>query len=298
MASAVSPITQFQSGSYLTIAEYKNAPTAIDYNNLVVGGTSAQQDAELASVIQRASSWVDIYVNQPLIAQNFQEQSRTRITQEGFMVISPDYNNVVAVNSLAYGATPTAMTTVPATSLTSIWFEKSQFIYPMSQVGIGYSSQGPLSFGFPPSVRSRIYAAYNYTAGYCNGLINTASAGATSFTMIDPICLTAGTLVTIYDGQYTEQVTISSSYTYGSSTINITSALKYAHASGVAVGNMPQAVKEAAILATTDFLKVRGDNSLTMGITTRASSGPSAGSVFGSDLQLAKELLAPFRRMR
>ena len=96
MASAVSPITQFQSGSYLTIAEYKNAPTAIDYNNLVTGGTSAQQDAELASVIQRASSWIDIYVNQPLIAQNFQEQSRTRITQEGFMVISPDYNNVVA----------------------------------------------------------------------------------------------------------------------------------------------------------------------------------------------------------
>ena len=76
MTSAVSPITQFQSGSYLTIAEYKNAPTAIDYNNLVTGGTSAQQDAELASVIQRASSWIDIYVNQPLIAQNFLEQCR------------------------------------------------------------------------------------------------------------------------------------------------------------------------------------------------------------------------------
>ena len=298
MVSAVSPITQFQSGAYLTIAEYKNAPTAIDYNNLVVGGTSAQQDAELASVIQRASSWVDIYVNQPLIAQNFQEQSRTRITQEGFMVISPDYNNVVALNSLAYGATPTAMTTVSDGALQSCWFEKSQIIYPMSQVGIGYSSQGPLSFGFPPTVRSRIYAAYNYCAGYCNGLISTATANQSSFTMIDPIGLTAGTVVTIYDGQYTEQVVVSPSYVYGSSTVAITGTLKYAHASGAAVGNMPQAVKEAAILATTDFLKVRGDNSLTMGITTRASSGPAAGSVFGSDLQLAKELLAPFRRMR
>ena len=298
MTSAVSPITQFQSGSYLTIAEYKNAPTAIDYNNLVVGGTSAQQDAELASVIQRASSWIDIYVNQPLIAQNFQEQSRTRITQEGFMVISPDYNNVVALNSLAYGATPTAMTTVTDGALQSCWFEKSQIIYPMSQVGIGYSSQGPLSFGFPPTVRSRIYAAYNYCAGYCNGLISSATAGQSSFTMIDPIGLTAGTVVTIYDGQYTEQVVVSPSYVYGSSTVAITSALKYAHASGVAVGNMPQAVKEAAILATTDFLKVRGDNSLTMAITTRATAGPAASSVFGSDLELAKQLLAPFRRMR
>jgi hypothetical protein len=298
MASAVSPITQFQSGSYLTIAEYKNAPTAIDYNNLVVGGTSAQQDAELAAVIQRASSFIDIYVNQPLIAQNFQEQSRTRITPEGFMVISPDFNNVVSLNSLAYGATPTAMTQVTDGALASCWFEKSQIIYPMSQVGIGYSSQGPLSFGFPPSIRSRIYAAYNYTAGYCNGLINTATVGATSFTMIDPIGLTAGTVVTIYDGANTEQVVVSPTYAYGSTTVLITTALKYTHANGVAVGNMPQAVKQAAILIATDFLKVRGDNSLTMAVTTRASSGPSVQSIIGSDIALAKELLAPFRRMR
>jgi len=298
MTSAVSPITQFQSGSYLTIAEYKNAPTAIDINNLVVGGTSAQQDAELASVIQRASSFIDIYVNQPLIAQNFTEQSRTRMTQEGFLVISPDYNNVVALNSLAYGATPTNLVTVSSTSLQNCWFEKSQIIYPLSQLGTTYSSQGPLSFGFPPASRSRIYAAYNYTAGYCNGLISSATAGASSFTMIDPIGLTAGTVVTIYDGASTEQVVVSPSYTYGSSTVNITSTLKYTHASGVAVGNMPQAVKQAAILITTDFLKVRGDNSLTMAVTTRASSGPSVQSIVGSDIELAKQLLSPFRRMR
>lgn len=296
--AAVSPITQFQSGTYLTVAEYKNAPTAIDYNNLVVGGSAAQQDAELAAVIQRASSWIDIYVNQPLIAQNFTEQSRTRMTQEGYMVISPDYNNVVAINSLSYGPTPTNLTVVGATALQSCWFEKSQIVFPISQVGLTYSSQGPLSFGFPPSSRSKIYASFNYCAGYCNGLISTATANATSFTMIDPIGLTAGTVVTIYDGQYTEQVTISPSYTYGSTTINITTGLKYAHSSGVAVGNMPQAVKQAAILVTTDFLKVRGDNSLTMAVTTRATSGPSVQDIIGSDMALAKELLAPFRRMR
>jgi hypothetical protein len=298
MTSAVSPITQFQSGSYLTIAEYKNAPTAIDINNLVVGGTSAQQDAELSAVIQRASSFIDIYVNQPLIAQNFTEQSRTRMTQEGFLVISPDFNNVVSLNSLAYGATPTNLVTVSSTSLQSCWFEKSQIIYPLSQLGTTYSSQGPLSFGFPPASRSRIYATYNYTAGFCNGLISSATAGASSFTMIDPIGLTAGTVVTIYDGASTEQVVVSPSYTYGSTTVNITSTLKYTHASGVAVGNMPQAVKQAAILITTDFLKVRGDNSLTMAVTTRASSGPSVQSIVGSDIELAKQLLSPFRRMR
>ena len=125
-----------------------------------------------------------------------------------------------------------------------------------------------------------------------------ATAGQTSFTMIDPIGLTAGTVVTIYDGANTEQVVVASNYTYGSSTVAITGTLKYTHASGVAVGNMPQAVKQAAILLTTDFLKVRGDNSLTMAITTRASSGPSIQGNVGSDIELAKQLLAPFRRMR
>jgi hypothetical protein len=214
------------------------------------------------------------------------------------MVISPDYNNVVALNSLSYGVTPTNMTQATDGALQSCWFEKSQIIYPMSQVGLSYSSQGPLSFGFPPSVRSRIYASYNYCAGFCNGNISTAVAGQSSFTMIDPIGLTAGTVVTIYDGANTEQVTVSTSYIYGSNTIAISTPLKYNHASGVAVGNMPQAVKQAAILMTTDFLKVRGDNSLTMAVTTRATSGPSVQSIIGSDMALAKELLAPFRRMR
>ena len=296
--AAVSPITQFQSGSYLTLQEYKSAPTAIDYSNLVAGGTSAQQDAELSAVIQRASSFIDIYVNQPLIAQNFTEQSRTRVTQEGFLILSPDYNNVVALNSLSYGVVPTNMVTVPAASLANCWFEKSQVIYPLSQLGLTYSSQGPLSFGFPPSTRSRIYASFNYTAGYCNGLISTATVGQTFFTMVDPIGLTAGTVVNIYDGANTEQVVVSPTYIYGSSTVNITTSLAYTHASGVSVGNMPQAIKQAAILVTTDFLKVRGDNSLTMAVTTRANSGPSVQDIIGSDLALAKELLAPFRRMR
>ena len=96
----------------------------------------------------------------------------------------------------------------------------------------------------------------------------------------------------------TEQVVVSSNYTYGSSTVNITSALKYTHSAGVAVGNMPQAIKQAAILLTTDFLKVRGDNLLSMAVTTRATSGPSVQSIIGSDIELAKQLLAPFRRMR
>jgi len=294
----ISPITPFQSGNYLTVAEYKNAPTAIDYDNLVVGGTSAQQDAELLTNIARASSWIDIYCNQPLLAQNFVEQQRTRITPEGYLVISPEYNNLVAVTSLSYGVTPTTLTSVTTQGLTSIWFEKAQFIYPMSQVALTYSSVGPLSFGFPPSTRSRIYANYTYVAGFCNGLISTATQGQSTLTMIDPTGLTAGSYLTIWDGANTETVTVASTYVFGSSTVPLTTALKFTHASGVAIGTMPGAIKEAAILMVNEFLKVRGDNSLTMSITTRATGGPDTKKLIGSDMALAKELLSPFRRMR
>jgi hypothetical protein len=54
----------YQDDEYLSVAEYKNAPTAIDYDNLVVGGNQAQQDAELLTVIGRASSWINTHLNQ------------------------------------------------------------------------------------------------------------------------------------------------------------------------------------------------------------------------------------------
>jgi len=233
-----------------------------------------------------------------LSAQYFTEQQRTRITPEGFLVISPDYNNIIALTALSYGVTPTNMVTADPTTLNQTWMEKAQMIYPLSQLGLTYSSMGPLSFGFPPTSRSRIYANYTYVAGFTNTFIASATAGATTFTVQNATGITPDDYLTIYDGQYTETVFTTSDYAFGSTTVTITSPLQYAHSSGVSIGSLPQAIKEAAILITTDFLKVRGDNSLSMAVTTRATSGPSVQSIIGSDLQLAIELLRPFRRMR
>jgi hypothetical protein len=284
----------YQDDEYLSVAEYKNAPTAIDYNNLVVGGTQAQQDAELLTVIGRASSWINTHLNQSLIARTVTEQKRTRMTPQGNLIIRPEINPVIAFNSLSYGATPTNLTVV--NDLTPLWFESDKVIYPIAQTSLSYSSQGPLSFGFPPSSGSQIYVNYNYTCGYVD-TVGSGTAGSTTVTVTDATGILPGQIINFYDGQYSERLTVSPSYTYGSTTVPVTTPLQYTHSS-VTFSGMPGAVKEAAILVVTDFLKVRGDSSMTMAVTTRPSSGPSVQDIIGSDLALAKELLRPFRKVR
>ena len=284
----------YQDDEYLSVAEYKNAPTAIDYDNLVVGGTQAQQDAELLTVIGRASSWINTHLNQSLIARTMTEQQRTRMTPQGNLIIRPEITPLIAFSSLSYGATPTNLTVV--NDLTPLWFEGDKVIYPIAQTSLSYSSQGPLAFGFPPSTGSQIYVNYNYTAGYVN-TIGTGTAGSRSVTVASPVGILPGQVINFYDGQYSERLQVASNYTYGANPVTLATAMAYNHTNATFSG-MPAAVKEAAILVVTDFLKVRGDNSLTMAVTTRPSSGPTVETIIGSDLALAKELLRPFRKVR
>ena len=294
MATAVQTNTQWSGLSYISISEYKNAPTAIDYSNLVVGGTQAQQDSELLSVIARASSWIDVHCNQTLVARPITETKRTRISPRGSIIIHPDQSPLLAVTALSYGISPSNLTAVADPSV--LWLEPTEFIY--SQTAITSSSQGSLSFGLPVSTRSQIFCSYTYVGGYVNTGV-TGTAGISSCVVTDSTGIIAGVTLSIYDGASTESVTVASSYVYGSSTtIPLQSPLLNTHAAGNAtLSGLPAAIKQACILVTTDFLKVRGDNSLTMAATTRASSGPGFQTNISSDLQLAETLLQPFRRV-
>ena len=105
-------------------------------------------------------------------------------------------------------------------------------------------------------------------------------------------------MMKIYDGYNSENVMVASTYTFGSTTVPLVNPLAYTHATGISISALPPAIKEAAILVTTAFLKVRGDSSMTMAIGTSAGPSTPGKDKLSDEISLAKELLQPYRRIR
>jgi hypothetical protein len=292
----ISPITPFNEEPYITVQEYRNSPSSLDYDNLVVGGNAAAQEAELNNVILRASSFLDEYLNQNLNASTQTETQRTRFQQNGFIALHPNQNPIISLDEFSYGAVPGQLTAL--TDLSSTWFEEQQVIIPTSNLTLTYSSQGPLSFGGMGSYAGgQIYCQYKYTSGYVNNKIVTAVAGDSEL-VCNPTGIVAGNSLRIYDGARSETVIVDSSYTYGDVTIPLVTPLLYDHAAGITLGNMPYAIKQATMLVTNAFIKVRGDSSLTMNITTQPSTNIGNDQRFGKDVALALEMVNLYRRIR
>lgn len=286
----------FSESPYITITEYKNAPTSIDFDNLVVGGNANAQNAELDNVIRRASSFMDEYFNANLNATQYTETQRTRFTTEGFLAIHPNNTPIISLSNLEYGTNPNNLVTL--SNCDNAWFEEQQMIVPLSDIAVSYSSQGPLAFGGYGAPRQQVYTKYTYIAGYVNNAIASATAAATSLTVQDATGIIAGQKLRIYDGASSENVIVASNYTYGSTTVPLTSALAYTHASGITLGNIPNAIKEACILITTAFLRVRGDSSMTMSVTTFPQANIDGANRYGGEIKLALDIVDKFRRVR
>jgi len=297
MANAYTNTTHKFSTPYLTLAEFKNAPTAIDIDNLVFNSQDPDvQDAELSNVIARASSWIDTYCNQVLAATTETENMRGRLSSDGTLRIHPRYNPIIAVIAFSYGNPTSQMNPIVDPSVA--WIEDSQIIMPIGNLSFNYTTQGPLQFGLPMTPRRELFVNLQYVAGYANTTITSATAGQSTLVVADPTGIIANSSLQIYDGFNSELVTIASNHTYGNTTVALAAPLAYSHSSGVSISALPPAIKEAAILVTTAMLKVRGDSSMTMAISSTAGQSIAGKDKMGEDIALAKELLTPYRRVR
>jgi len=295
MAVGITPDT-FHETPYITLSEYKKAPTSIDIDNLVIGGNANAQDAELNNVILRASSYMDEYFNANLNATKYTETQRMRFTPSGYLALHPNNSPIIALESFYYGTSPSNLITLTDPSVS--WFEEQQIIIPVSQMATTYSSQGPLSFGGYGLPSQEVFTKYTYVAGYVNNPIASGTAGQSSITVERADGIIAGQRLRISDGTNNESVTVASSYTYGSTTVPLTTALLYSHTVGSSIGNIPNAIKEACILITTAFLKIRGDNSMTMSVTQYPSQNVEANNRYAGEIRLALDIVDKYRRIR
>jgi hypothetical protein len=295
MATGVTTDT-FSEQSYITVQEYKNAPTSIDYDNLVVGGNATAQDAELKNVILRASSYMDEYLNQNVVANRATETQRVRLNNMGYIALHPNQSPIISLESFYYGGSPTNLVAVPDPS--QCWFEEQQILIPLSQMATTYSSAGPLAFGPGIGGSNQIFTKYTYVAGFANTTVVSGTAGASTIVVADPVGIIPGEMLRISDGASSETVYVSSTYTYGSATITLVSPLLYTHAAGAAIGNLPNAIKQACILITTAFIKIRGDNSLTMNITTQPQGSIPGSARYGGEIAMALQMVDKYRRIR
>ena len=295
MANAITTMSPLFSTPYLTIAEFKQAPTAVDVDDLVGGGTSAINDQELANVIARASSWIDAHCGQVLSSTKDTEALRARFDRMGFLKVHPRFSPITELVSLSYGGLPTLMASV---DISTVWIEPETIVFPVQ--GFSAAFAGPIQFSGNYSSTQELFVSITYVNGYANTLLSASvSASATSLSVDDLAGFTPLHQFMIYDGSSTELLTVSSLFvaTSGAGNLPLASAVKYTHAAGISVSALPPAVKQAAIYVTSAILKARGNASLVMQTltpTTIQSSNPSA----AGDLMSAWDLLKPYRRIR
>lgn len=293
VAPAIAPnVTTYASRTpYITADEWRNAPTGIDANSIVPGGQQALQDSQLKQTIAYASSMVDIFCNQVIAATSDTQTGRYRLQGCGVVKVPCDYSPVLEVDSVQWGLSPSTMTAL--TDLSNVWIDRKVVEVPI--FGSGQQS----IYGWPyggPRIGDHVLILLSYVNGYPN-TVTTAAAnqGGNSLQVDATLGCYPGTVLTVADGEDTEQVTVS---TVGTGVLNLTAPLAYSHSVGVSVSNLPPAVKEATILLTSALIKTRGAEGIVMA-SIRSEPNQKVDSEDGgmSDVALAKGLLAPFRRV-
>lgn len=307
MVNAVVSTTPFTYGftSYLTNAEYKQAPTGVDVSQLV-RGDPGKTEAELANRIAAASSWADIICGQPLQARAVTgEVIRARANRSGELMIVPQQGPLTAVTAFSYGATSNTMSAL--SDLSAFWLEPQQFLVPLGSALT--STAGPLQFA--PGIRpgGEVRCRYSYVAGFPNTtLAATLAAGATSVTVVNATGVVGGqTDLTIYDGAQTEILSVAASYVSGN-VLPLDSPALYPHNEvGVGVSALAPAAKQAVTLLTSTLIQTRGAVALIApavgGVSARysqsgAQHGRAQKPVADDNVDLAEQLLIPFMKWR
>ena len=295
MANAITTISPLFSTPYITIAEFKQAPTAIDVDDLVGGGTSAINDQELANVIARASSWIDSHCGQVIASTEDTEALRSSVDRRGFLKVHPRYAPITQVVALSYGPLPSLLASV---DVSTVWIEPESVVLPIA--GFSSAFMGPIQFSGNYSTSQEQFVSLTYVNGYPNTVLSASvSASVTSLPLKDLTGFSPGQRFQLYDGSASEIVRVSSTHVPSDTAGNLPlqTATLYAHGNGINASALPPAIKQAAIYITSAILKARGNAALVMQSLSPQSFQTTNPSAL-SDFDAAVDILKPYRRIR
>jgi hypothetical protein len=297
VAQEVTGISPLSFTPYLTIAEYKQAPTGVDVDDLVGGGTTAVNDVELANTIERASSWIDAYCNQVLSATLDTDSFRARVSRDGMLKIHPRFNPITEVVSVSVGSQPNYMVSLDPTTA---WIEPQSVIFPMN--GLAGFFSAPIQFSPSFSNSRELFVSLTYVNGYANTLLaSNASVTASTLSVTNRTGFVPNQQFQVYDGAYNELLTVASTFTpaQGAGTIPLATPTAYAHTAGVSVSALPPAIKLAAIYMTNVLLKSRGNASVVMsGLSFTPTEILDKNATVQGDYSAAISILSSYRYIR
>ena len=289
VAPAISQISRPETAGipYLTAQEFANAPTGLQLSNLIPGiGSAPEQNQALQAAILRASSWMDVQCHQVLASTTDTEMARGRMRKDGSIYVFPRCFPIREVTSVAVNYQPLNFT--PMTSLASVVPLNRTFV--IYQAPFPFTSNlGPVQFG-PIGNWEECWVQYSYVNGYpVTTLAEPCASGASTITVVSALGMIPGVVLTISDIPNTESVGVES---VSGNVVTLTGTTVSAHLAGTYTSALPEAVKQAAILATAGFIQERGTGALTMatigGAPTHVNSPPGGGP---SDLQQALVIL-------
>lgn len=294
LATWVTDSTYLNVVPYLTLAEFRAAATGLDLTSLKPGGGQAAQDAELANVIMRASSWIDKICNQVIAATSSTEDGWARVKPGGAVVFPTRYFPVLELTSALVGSSPS--TASPLATGAGVRIGRTTIEIPAAPAA--FAPGAPCrSFG----TGQKVYVVATYVCGYPNTLLGAAcAAGDSAIAVKDAAGVYGGTRLTVYDGQSTEAVAVQS---VSGGVLALAAPLRSSHdpaavAGGISVSALPGAVKQAAIFIASALIKSPGDAAIVL--EEMSSGGPrrmqGSDADSGMDLLMADELLSDFRR--
>jgi hypothetical protein len=224
---------------YISPQEFVDTFPDVDASRYIPTGTQPNQAQPLLALLRRASSLADRWCKQLLRATVDTETVSLYPTKDGSIRIWPKYRPIVSLTNLQYRYNPEGGWTVISPLNASGGLEQYENYF-------DYSGQY-----FPQPYKLTVQ--YTYVNGFpVTTIQGTLAQGATSITVANSIGIVQGSVLTIYDGANSEDVTVDS---VNGNVLTLAFPTVNAHmTSGLFISGMPNAIAQATGMIAANML--------------------------------------------